>query len=612
MAFSVPVLVALLAGCEGDPPAVPLPELPPPVAQPAPSPGPQRTPRRLDIAFVGEVRGEIQPCGCPTFPYGGFSRREELIRRLRADPAPLVHLDAGNLLVKGYATGGRGTATERTRLLLDLSRDVGVDAWSPSSSDLLVLQEVYTPEPALRGEPDDTPSNADSSPLPWSTLEPPAVCATWTGADGEPLLPAYRVVERPPGPGSGGSHPPMEAAETPEMLQSESESTIKIGVIGLCAAGNLQDDSTRFQYLDPVLAARTALQDMPEDLDLVVALSNLSRDENRRVADEVEGLPLVLASRGEAWDEPLVGRHALVLEVPGRGRFVTVAHLYLASDAHRRVELPRDDFPLEGRDRIARRLRREQQRAEPDPALVKRLQERLETLEQRIHEEGAGRNLAWVERFPLGTRYDARNASASRIERYQDRVLRRTEHALREARTESPSPTGYASSSGCAACHPAEFARWTLTDHARAMEIIHAREQARNPECITCHTTAFGLEGGWAELSKENLRKFKAVQCESCHGPLAGHPEDLSITPTPVTEATCVPCHDDANSPDFDYAAYLPRASCVPLEDRTRTSEGEAANAPAAGAAASPNAPAPPHDGTQEPSASAPRPAATP
>jgi predicted CXXCH cytochrome family protein len=30
----------------------------------------------------------------------------------------------------------------------------------------------------------------------------------------------------------------------------------------------------------------------------------------------------------------------------------------------------------------------------------------------------------------------------------------------------------------------------------------------------------------------------------------------------PVTEAGCIQCHDQANSPDFDYASYLRRASC--------------------------------------------------
>ena len=58
------------------------------------------------------------------------------------------------------------------------------------------------------------------------------------------------------------------------------------------------------------------------------------------------------------------------------------------------------------------------------------------------------------------------------------------------------------------------------------------------------------------------LRSFKGVQCESCHGPLRGHPEDGRVDAHAVTEATCVGCHDAANSPDFDFASYLRRATC--------------------------------------------------
>ena len=37
--------------------------------------GPERDRRDLTLALVGEVRGELEPCGCPTLPYGGFERR---------------------------------------------------------------------------------------------------------------------------------------------------------------------------------------------------------------------------------------------------------------------------------------------------------------------------------------------------------------------------------------------------------------------------------------------------------------------------------------------------------------------------------------------------------
>ena len=52
------------------------------------------------ITLVGEVRGEIEPCGCPTLAYGGFARRAQFMETL-PDRLPTFQLDAGELLLKG-------------------------------------------------------------------------------------------------------------------------------------------------------------------------------------------------------------------------------------------------------------------------------------------------------------------------------------------------------------------------------------------------------------------------------------------------------------------------------------------------------------------------------
>jgi predicted CXXCH cytochrome family protein len=43
---------------------------------------------------------------------------------------------------------------------------------------------------------------------------------------------------------------------------------------------------------------------------------------------------------------------------------------------------------------------------------------------------------------------------------------------------------------------------------------------------------------------------------------MAGHPDDPRVVAQPITAETCLGCHDEANSPDFDFAAYLQRATC--------------------------------------------------
>ena len=134
-------LVALLASCvgTGDGPET-LPALPalPLAADAAPSEAP-RPFREFVIALTAEVRGEIEPCGCPTTPYGGFARRARLLDALRAEGVPVFVLDAGEMLVKGVRTEPGPERTARAQAVLDLAQATGLDAWAASPVDALAL-----------------------------------------------------------------------------------------------------------------------------------------------------------------------------------------------------------------------------------------------------------------------------------------------------------------------------------------------------------------------------------------------------------------------------------------------------------------------------------------
>jgi hypothetical protein len=148
---------------------------------------------------------------------------------------------------------------------------------------------------------------------------------------------------------------------------------------------------------------------------------------------------------------------------------------------------------------------------------------------------------------------------SDRLATYQE-VRRKT--AAKRATEITPHVQAYASSGACVNCHSDEFARWTLTGHARAWRALLERDATQNPECVGCHSTGFGEPGGLGELTTTNIRKFKGVQCEECHGPMKGHPSESQAKATPVTRQTCLRCHDEANSPNFAYERYLPQASC--------------------------------------------------
>lgn len=523
-----------LVGCGPDaapPPAAPpppisaLPPLPADVAAtPAPR-GAERPARELTVALVGEVRGEIAPCGCPTLPYGGFTRRQRLLDQLRSRER-LVHLDAGELLLKGLSTDRDADRSARAQALLTLSREVGVDAWSPGPTDLLALGADGLRAAARRAD------------------VPTMVSASWADATGQLLLPPATVVSR---------------------------DGLQIGVIGVSAASSAPS-LRALQTLPVDEAVARGLAALPaEGLDLVVVLGSVADDEADRIAGLSPRIGLVLTTRGRELDPPRQPGQdratpwpdrALVVEAADRGRYLALVRLRLGSDETAPLRLLPDEQQWKDlRTARGQLALLESGAADADPARVAAARDQLAAREAAFAAVGAGRNLASVAQVPLAEDLDGPAAVAPTVARFQRESVQRA--TARAAAPPPPTTAAYAASSACISCHSAEFARWLGTSHAGAWQSLVGREGAtENPECVGCHTTGFGEPGGFGALSPANLRRFKAVQCEACHGPMAGHPENPAVHARPMGPARCTGCHDPANSPGFDYDSYLRRATC--------------------------------------------------
>ncbi len=122
----------------------------------------------------------------------------------------------------------------------------------------------------------------------------------------------------------------------------------------------------------------------------------------------------------------------------------------------------------------------------------------------------------------------------------------------------------------CKTCHPNPFAKWATTKHARAFEdIVHDPKGERSDhqfdaECVSCHTTGFEYNSGWR--SALETAYLKGNQCENCHGPGSKHAEDpdnkdyLKFLARSAADLDknrfCVRCHDEDNSPKFDFTTY--------------------------------------------------------
>ena len=113
--------------------------------------------------------------------------------------------------------------------------------------------------------------------------------------------------------------------------------------------------------------------------------------------------------------------------------------------------------------------------------------------------------------------------------------------------------SGRAPSRACKSCHAAEYEAWKNSKHSHAMRSLQLKESARNPNCLTCHYQDLAVEGTDAS----------GVGCSACHESTmdhvermrAGHAVSSARIETQPT-ATCSRCHDEANSPNFDFKSY--------------------------------------------------------
>lgn len=120
----------------------------------------------------------------------------------------------------------------------------------------------------------------------------------------------------------------------------------------------------------------------------------------------------------------------------------------------------------------------------------------------------------------------------------------------------------------CRDCHPNTYLKWSSTKHAHSFASLENDPKPNtiyDAECISCHTTGFGYNSGYRSVAE--TPGLKGNQCENCHGPASRHveaPDDPSFRQSlalTVEQAEknrlCVRCHDEDNSPKFDFNTYM-------------------------------------------------------
>jgi len=136
-----------------------------------------------------------------------------------------------------------------------------------------------------------------------------------------------------------------------------------------------------------------------------------------------------------------------------------------------------------------------------------------------------------------------------------------------------------AGSASCLACHKDGGATWEHSKHAHGLETLKGKGFHVDPSCLQCHTTGYGLPGGFDSV-RRSAAALGGVGCENCHGPSRAHVADPKVKTPFAARDQCARCHDPENSPAFAYDQYWQR-----IRHANDVRSGRAAPAPGALAA---------------------------
>lgn len=114
-----------------------------------------------------------------------------------------------------------------------------------------------------------------------------------------------------------------------------------------------------------------------------------------------------------------------------------------------------------------------------------------------------------------------------------------------------------AGTESCLKCHPGDCKQWSESRHSHAWQTLVDKQASMDPYCQHCHTTGYGLPGGFRSVATGKERHN--VGCESCHGPSQSHVLKPAIHTIYDPHDRCIQCHDHDNSPKFNYDEFWTR-----------------------------------------------------
>ncbi|TWT77474.1 Cytochrome c-554 precursor [Posidoniimonas polymericola] len=194
---------------------------------------------------------------------------------------------------------------------------------------------------------------------------------------------------------------------------------------------------------------------------------------------------------------------------------------------------------------------------------------------------------------PIDHRFEDAQEMQDMLVAYQNELKTMTLKGLGVRAVAHPTGHEFAGSAVCGDCHTAAMEVFESTPHSHATKTLVDLDPPRHfdPECLSCHVTGWSpqqyvpFNSGYASL--QTTPHLTDNGCENCHGPAAKHvaaengdidANDAEIEALrqelhmelvenegnkdgqnlgPVVN-NCLLCHDEDNSPEFDFQRYWP------------------------------------------------------
>jgi 2',3'-cyclic-nucleotide 2'-phosphodiesterase (5'-nucleotidase family) len=286
---------------------------------------------------------------------------------------------------------------------------------------------------------------------------------------------------------------------------------IRVALLGVMEEGEpiapVTTEGDALQVIPPQEAVAALLPEVRAKADVVVVFSHLTQRKTQQLADEVRGIDIAISGKdGFVNYKPTeVGTDStgktLILEAGERGKYIG-ALTFVVSEHGKMLRYNHEVHSLD------KNVKDDSLMALQVTALKDQLKEvrKREAVEQVVGQTSPGATQAAHEKY-LGGQI-------------------------------------------CSRCHADAFTVWKKSPHASALTSLEAKAMEGSAECLKCHVTGYNQTSGYPSAPTE----MGAVSCEQCHGFGTLH-GDKTFIAKPGAE-TCKVCHDQKNSPNFDYKKY--------------------------------------------------------